>query len=107
LEDILGEELVASLDKARDHVKFFNKSTQALEKLKKHQKAKKKPLGVVKDVVTQWWSTLDMIEPLLVIKSVIAFMQSGGDLKDVPEMNGKDWDNIYQISLVLMPFKEA
>ena len=81
-EEIFGD-AYSSIEKARKLVSYFNKSTQALEKLKTSQELLVKnnsPKGIVNDVVTRWWSTYDMIERLLVLKPAINYMGAEGQL---------------------------
>jgi len=107
LEEAVGEELVESIEKARAHVKCLNKSTQGLKKLKSLQTGKKTPLGVVVDIITRWWSSLDMMERMIDLKEFIDQMRAGGHLESVDEMTSNDWANINDIKSVLKPFKLA
>jgi zinc finger BED domain-containing protein 1 (E3 SUMO-protein ligase ZBED1) len=102
----LSDNLMESIDKAKAHVTYFNKSSQGLDKLKKAQ-GEKKQLGVVTDVVTRWWSTLDMLERMIKLKPFIVMLRAQGDLKDIAKMEDADWDNINEIAQVLRPFREA
>ena len=59
---------------ARSQVQFFNSSTQALDKLCNMQQTTRegeKPLKVIQDVQTRWWSTWKMLHRLLVLTPTI------------------------------------
>jgi hAT family dimerisation domain. len=103
-----------SVEKARNVVNHFGKSTQAVEHLKKKQKLlehtyeNKVPVTVVKDVVTRWWSTYSMIERLLYLRPAIDAMTHDGMLGNVsPVLLGVDWGNLAEIRSVLIPFKNT
>ena len=104
----IGKEVALSLEKAIAHVTHFNKSSQALEeKLKKHQSDKKQPNGIVTDVVTRWWSTLDMLQRLLQIWTIISIMRAEGELKDLSAITDADWENVRHVILVVELFNYA
>ncbi|CAB9520830.1 zinc finger, BED-type containing 1 [Seminavis robusta] len=94
--DAFGEEFVGCVNKARAIVKFVNNSSQALEKLKKHQaqsdSCEGPPKGLIDDVVTRWWATYAMIVRLLELKPAIQTMFIYNEL---------------DITTVLKPFKDA
>ena len=116
----LGSDLVHSLEVAKAHVSFINKSPQALSTLKQKQvnlahsngKSAVVPLGVKADVVTRWWSTHDMIERLLILKDPIKMMTAEGKLgakdnKNWESLIEDDWANLDLIMQLLKPFKEV
>ena len=74
LLELIGEAFAEALIKARKIASFINKSSQAKEKLLKIQiffDPNKVAETVITDVVTRWWSTLDMIERLLHLRKAI------------------------------------
>jgi hypothetical protein len=97
-----------SVQKARDLVGFFNKSSQAVEKLKKKQElldsCPGRPLTVVTDVCTRWWSTHAMIERLLHLKPAIDAMVADNQV-GAYGLEQRDWAILKDVMQVLAPFK--
>ena len=72
------------------------------------ESCKGKPLSVILDVVTRWWSTfLIMIARLLELRTPIDVMANEGQLGGCEPLTPVDWENLSNIMLVLKPFKEA
>jgi hypothetical protein len=114
--EMLALEEVHDLDtikKARRLMEHFNKSNQQLAKLKEQQKNMdtyniKETLGVVVDVVTQWWSTYSMCERLLYLQPALAAMAvDKNKLAYLILLNETDWKKIRQAHQLLKPFKDA
>jgi hypothetical protein len=61
-----GDNSEFMIQEARDLLGFFNKSAQTVKELL--DSCPRKPLTVVTDVCTNWWSTHAMIERLLPVK---------------------------------------
>ena len=63
---------------ARAIVQYFNKSTQATKKLKDQQQESSlvkyigKPLNILQDVKTRWWSTYRMMKRLRFLQEAIS-----------------------------------
>lgn len=99
------------IEKGRAIVTFFNTSTTATEILLKTQEGK--PLHLVKDVMTRWNSSLDMIARLDKLFPVLTKIILDGSLKKrTKELQEKmysldDRDNIKALINVLEPFKCA
>ena len=111
-ENIFGHEHFNSCEKARAHIHFFNHSTQATGKLKATQANllnhyPGKPLGVVSEVITRWWSTYSAMVRILHLRKAINFMHENEEMEKVERMNDDDWDRLKEISVVLKPSKDA
>ena len=57
------------MEDARHLVGHFMKSTQAMDNLLQDQN-RSKPLKVIQDVTTRWWSTLSMIDRLITLQEL-------------------------------------
>ena len=69
---------------ARSLVEYFNSSTQAVEKLCNMQKTTRegeKPLKLLQDVKTRWWSTWRMLDRLLLLTPSIDALIASGQVK--------------------------
>ena len=111
-DDVFGIEHSHSYQKGKEHIHHFNHSTQATEKLKQTQALlgnvyQKKPVGIIDDVVTRWWSTYDAIDRLLYLRKAITTMHANSDIEKVDELSNSDWENLKEIVLVLKPFRDA
>jgi hypothetical protein len=116
------------LKEMRRLVRFFNKSTQAAEKLMNIQKRlkpdEKVGLKVVQDVVTRWWSTLAMLDRLFKLKDSLAVYASANAFPEPPRKKGKngsrgpkgararipteeEWKVLDMMRTVLQPLKVA
>lgn len=87
---------------ARALVGHFHSSSQASEILINLQYLEKRPLNVIQDVVTRWWSTWLMISRLLKLKIYFDIMESKGML--ACNLSPLNWDLLKQIEAVLKPF---
>jgi hypothetical protein len=102
-----------TMKKSRLLVDHFSKSNQQLAKLKEQQKNMdtyyngKQAVGVVVDVVTQWWSTYYMCECLILLQPALAAMAVDNKLADSILLNETDWKIIKQVHHSLKPFKDA
>jgi hypothetical protein len=99
--------------KLRRLVKYFNKSTQATDLLKKQQKhlidiyKGAVPLILMLDVVTRWWSTFTMVERALKLKVAIQSMVVAGQIPAEHHISDADWKYIESVRAVMMPFRAA
>jgi hypothetical protein len=110
LDEALGPDFAGSVTKARALVSFFNQSTQALEKLKKAQSTVKpgcNPLGMITDVVTRWWSTHDMVQRLIELKTSVNLLHVQNQLGKCVPLTLTDWANLKNLLKILKPFKDA
>lgn len=103
---------VQPLVKLRNLVKFFNKSSQATELLKKQQQHMNeiyhgKPKVMLQDVVTRWWSTYTMVERALEMKLAIQSMELAQQVPANYILTDVDWKYIESVCRVLKPFKTA
>jgi hypothetical protein len=111
-KDTFGAGFSIAVKKARDVTNYIHNSTQATAKLKDKQKESahykdKKPVKVIQDVCTRWWSTYDMIERLLYLKPAVQTMFIYNELKTQQPLIDDDWDSLAMIKEVLYPFKFA
>jgi len=72
-DDGAGDPKVSLLVKAQRLVGYFNRSTQAIAGLKEIQMRSDttRPLAVVQDVVTRWWSPLAMVDHLFDLREAL------------------------------------
>lgn len=108
-EETEEEKLTKLLEKCRNIVRFFKKSTLAMDRLMNEQlKKKKKPLKPIQDVATRWNSTLFMLERLLLLYD--------DDCLTVALCNSSNAPNILHLDEILIireivsllkPFEEA
>lgn len=110
-EEISSEEdnLRNLLQKCRNIVRFFKKSTLAMDHLMKEQeKLNKTPLKPIQDVCTRWNSTLYMLERLLHLHNDNCLTIALSNSANAPEiLNFSDISTIKEIVAVLKPFEEA
>ena len=108
-----NEDDVQPLVKLRNLVKFFNKSSQATELLKKQQQHmtdvydSRFPKVMLQDVVTRWWSMYTMVERAMELKSAIQSMELLGQIPPNYILTDVDWKYISSVYKVLKPFKSA
>ena len=123
------------LKKARMIVAFFNRSTQAMDDLRKlyisqfrdadGQELPTAPtpgtkgrltndFGMTQDVVTRWWSTHNMLARLLLLKSEILQYtvknhgyRATSSKNKVEELSEEEWDALEQLTNILKPFRGA
>jgi zinc finger BED domain-containing protein 1 (E3 SUMO-protein ligase ZBED1) len=75
-ENIPGAE--GTMKGCRALVSHFSHSSQATKKLLGKQFARARPIGVLQDVATRWWSTYAMTNRLLEIKGYLHALESEG-----------------------------
>jgi hypothetical protein len=110
LDEGLGPDFACSVTKVRALVSFFNQSTQALEKLKRAQFSVKpgcNPLGMITDVDTHWWSTHDMVQRLIELKTSVNLLHVQNQLGKCVSLTLTDWANLKNLLKILKPFKDA
>jgi hypothetical protein len=103
---------ISTMAKRQTLVEFFSISTQSTEALKKRQAAmnhyaNKAHVGVIVDVVTHWWSTWSMCNRLLHLKNALRALEHNGAIPQDKILTSKDWDVIWEVSDLLLPFKLA
>lgn len=104
------------MKKSRSLVDYFSSSHLRDGKLKQEQirlvnkyteAQRKKPVGVVVDVTTRWWSTHDMIQRLIYLKPALEGMVVNEDIPKDKWLLNSEWQLLQEIQQVLAPFKEA
>ncbi len=92
---------------ARAIVQYFNKSTQATKKLKDQQQESSlakyagKPLNILQDVKTRWWSTYRMLKRLGFLREAIShYVVDNPHDSDVVVTNQK-WRLCHQVEITL------
>lgn len=93
---------------ARALVEYFNKSTQATSKLLKFQenssipkyKERKKPLKLLQDVETRWWSTLRMDKRLCFLKEAVKGLHTSDEI-DCKMLDDNQWHTMVELNEVL------
>ena len=103
---------ISAVQKATNVVSYFNKSTQAIKKIKQAQNSLqvytgKIPVKPLTDVVTRWCSTYQMCERLLYLKQALGSMSGGGDLPMQPLLSERDWTDIKSVVTILKPFRTS
>ena len=100
--------VTAAMKKAREIVQYFNKSTQATEKLKNMQhesslpKYSGQPKKIIQDVVTRWWSTYRMLKRLRFLREAIShYFVDYPKEADVMAITAQEWKIYYQIEITL------
>jgi hypothetical protein len=92
---------------ARGVVTFFNHSSQAEERLLSLQKQndpEKKPLTLIQDVGTRWWSTFTMCDRLNSLKSELQYLYYKKEFAKLKMLDEKEWDYIEEVKTLLEPF---
>lgn len=98
----------SAMKKLRDIVTYFDKSTQAMDKLLefqrttemaqyKNQPKEKKPL---QDVVTRWWSTFRAIRRMRWLKKAIKWLIINGDIT-CTDLTDAEWCVLHQVEILL------
>ena len=84
----------------------FNSSTQASESLAAVQTrgTNKKPLKVINDCPTRWWSTWKFAKRLRGLKNYIALLVAEGIIDEVMNLTREEWDMLEDIEELLEPF---
>ncbi len=96
---------LGTMKKCRDLVGHFAMSSQATELLRIKQGAK--PVNVIQDVVTRWWSTYAMLERLKFLKIYIQMMVRENLLLPTINLNQEQWNIVEDVSSILEPFKSV
>ena len=108
----MNDDDMTVLEKLRDLVAHFNKSTQAVDDLKKVQKymdeRTRRPKILLQDVATRWWSTYRTIARALEVKESLDFMARRKNMIP-PErcLTEEEWKCLKEIGFVLQPFAQA
>jgi hypothetical protein len=103
---------VNAVQKATNIVLYFNKSTQAVEKIKQTQTLLEiyegnTPVKPLTDVVTHWWSTYQMCNRIKYLKQALGSMFGGGDLPANLQLNEDEWDSLTSVITILKPFRSS
>lgn len=108
------------LRKCRDLATLFNTSSQKKAALIEAQQqneayAGKSPVSVKVDVITRWWSTHDMIDPLIHLRPALEQLARDGKLDPEPtkanapsrQLTEAEWEVLTSVRLLLEPWKSA
>lgn len=101
------EEISKILNKIKQIVRHFKKSSKSNAKLMAYQRnVGKEPLKLLQEVETRWNSTLYMLQRLILledaVKSTIALID-----KQLPSISQREWLIIKNLCLILKPFDDA
>ena len=96
------------MKKFRSLVEFFNKSTQAMTKLKQNQTNstvaehanQATALGLLQDVVTRWWSTFRSLRRGRYLKKAIKARIAAEEV-NCPVLSDEEWTIRHQVEIVL------
>ena len=97
------------MSRARKIIEYFSKSTQATNKLLEYQescnmglygKEDWKPLRLLQDVVTRWWSTYRALKRLRLCKEAIISLKAHGEI-DCELLDDDQWTVLHQIEIAL------
>ena len=94
-----------TMKKCRDLAGYFTMSCQAAEILR--LKPGPRPLDVVQDVATRWWSILSMLERMLYLRPYFSLMVREGLHLSVANLSGEQWTIVEDICTILAPFKNV
>lgn len=94
-----------TMKKCRDLAGYFTTSCQAAEILRLKQGPR--PLDVVQDVATRWWSTFSMLERMLYLRPYFSLMVREGLLLSAINLSGEQWSIVEDICTILAPFKNV
>ena len=100
------------MKKARALVEYFTKSNQKLDILKDRQKTMpmyedlKRPLTILQDVRTRWWSTWRMIRRLRFLRPAIGSLIGSGEV-DCNNLSDEQWKILEQIQNALSEASHA
>jgi hypothetical protein len=93
---------------ARAIVQYFNKSTQATKTLKDQQQESSlakyigKPLNILQDVKTRWWSTYHMLKRLRFLREAIShYVVDNPHDSDVVNLTHQEWRLCHQVEITL------
>ena len=91
---------------ARGLVGSFSGSSQMEERLLALQaNGHTRPVGLIQDVTTRWWSTFSMIERLLRVKNYVNILAQ--QFRTLVNLNPAQWNLLEEIEHVLKPFMYA
>ena len=97
-----------SLTAAKKLVAFFRSSHKKSAELNALQKARnRKPLVLLQDCETRWWSTYAMITRLLELKPFIVEIFGLVNDRSNMKLTAEDWIVLEQLKSLLKPFKQA
>ena len=101
-------EVAMAMKNARAIVQYFNKSTQATKKLKDQQQESSlakyigKPLNILQDVKTRWWSTYRMLKRLRFLREAIShYVVDNPHDSDVVNLTPQEWRLCHQVEITL------
>ena len=94
---------MGTMKKYRDLAGHFVMSSQASETLRIKQGAK--PVNVVQDVQTRWWSTYSMLVRMLHLKQYIILMVRKSLLLPTINLTNEQWMIVEDVCAILAPFK--
>ena len=109
-KNIVGADGV--MKKARALVEYFTKSNQKLDILKDRQKTMpmysnlKKPLTILQDVRTRWWSTWRMIRRLRFLRPAIGSLIGSGEV-DCENLSDAEWEILEKVQNALSEASHA
>ena len=77
------------MNKVKELVKYFHASPKNTDELCKAQQSLKeiycvdgkRPVRVILDVVTRWWSTYDCLERILYLKRALSYLELNGKIQ--------------------------
>jgi len=106
-ENETGIELL--LQKCKQIVKYFKKSTLAMDKLREEQRKKNlQQLKPLQEVATRWNSVLHMIERLITLNKEDCLIITLSKLPNAPEsLNFNDFIDLKEMVKLLQPFEIA
>ena len=102
-------EVARAMKNARAIVQYFNKSTQATKKLMDQQRESSlvpkyfgKPLNILQDVKTRWWSTYHMLKMLRFLREAIShYVVDNPHDSDVVNLTHQEWRLCHQVEITL------
>ena len=88
-------------------ISFTNKHSLSTlrRQLKEKQAHRLRPLNILQDVSTRWWSTFTMCDRLLVLRLYFDMMQAEGDLNC--NLTPTQWTTVEHLRNLLKPFMQA
>ena len=98
-----NEESLGTMKKCRELAGFFAMSCQSAETLRLKQGPK--PLDVIQDVVTRWWSTYAMLERLIHLRPYFDCMVREGLLYPAMNLTTEQWIIVEDVCAILAPFR--
>lgn len=80
-------------------------SCQAAETLRLKQGSR--PLDVIQDVSTRWWSTFAMLQRMLFLRPYISLMARENLLHESVNLSSDQWTIVEDVCIILTPFKNV